>query len=481
MIALVGFVVADVAVYTSLRSYLYSQESGTLRTSELSMSHVASAPTLHGVAPDLVPGHLPGASGFCGIGREAAPGMFIEVRTVKNTPVSGEECPAFQSGSKSYSPKLPAKISSLTVEKIAGSAPTTPITVASTAADGPTFRVLTSILPNGDTLIVADPISAIANTLRQLLLVELLVAGCALVGSLLLGFWLAGVGLRPLKDVERTADAITGGDLMHRVPNANTRTEVGHVATALNVMLERIESAFNDLQISESRLRRFVSDASHELRTPIAAVSAYSQLLRQGAASHQEDLDRVTQGIERESGRMTRLVEDLLLLARFEEHLVVEPETLELVGLAAESIETARTVGSQWPLSLEADGPVEVVGDRVALRQVLDNLLSNVRAHTPPGTKTKVSVGQIDDRAVVEVSDDGPGFTEEEAGMVFDRFFRVDPSRSRQTGGAGLGLAIVTSIVTAHGGRVEATSRPGAGATFRFILPALDQTASSFE
>jgi two-component system OmpR family sensor kinase len=258
---------------------------------------------------------------------------------------------------------------------------------------------------------------------------------------------------------------------MLRVPNANPRTEVGHVATALNVMLERIEVAFGELRASERRLRRFVADASHELRTPIAAVSAYAQLF---GRAREEDLGRVMSGIERETSRMGSLVEDLLLLTKFDERHVLDADAVELVGLAAEAAETARTVGPAWPVRLDAHDAVEVMGDRSALRQVLDNLLSNVRAHTPEGTAATITVRRAGDEAVIEVVDEGPGLSEEEAALVFDRFYRADPSRTRATGGAGLGLAIVASIVAAHGGHVAAQPRPGGGAVFRAVLPALE-------
>ena len=178
-------------------------------------------------------------------------------------------------------------------------------------------------------------------------------------------------------------------------------------------------------------------------------------------------------GIERESARMACLVDDLLLLARLDEHHLRDPEPVELVGLAAEAIETARTVGPAWPINLVAGEPVEVSGDPGALRQVIDNLLSNVRAHTPEGTHATIRVGREHHDAVVEVADDGPGLTEEQAAMVFERFFRSDPSRSRDTGGAGLGLAIVASIARAHAGRATAAPRPGGGAVFKIVVPCL--------
>lgn len=499
-ITLVALSLADVVVFSSIRSYLYDQVDTTLETSHRAVEVTAENPGgafAHGST--FVPSGQPfagggnrvpggpgggpsgpagtGASAFCALGRESAPGMFIEILNAGGKVVTGlagrEECPAFQPGSASYSPKLPAVITGFTRGGADPNEPTTYFTVSSTSARGPAFRVRASELADSGTLVVATPISSVTNTLSQLVVVELVVTGGALLAAVFLGLWLVRVGLRPLRDLERTAEAISGGDLMHRAPNANPRTEVGHLAIAFNVMLGRVEALFSDLRASERRLRRFVGDASHELRTPIAAVSAYAQLFEEGAASRPEDLQRAMSGIERESARMGRLVEDLLTLAKLDEGLLPEAEPVELVGLAVEATETARMVGPAWPVGFVANDAVEVLGDASALRRVLDNLLSNVRAHTPEGTGTTVTVGRVGGEAFIEVADNGPGITEEQARLVFERFVRLDPSRSRETGGAGLGLAIVASIVDAHGGHVVASPRAGGGAVFRVTLPAL--------
>ena len=168
---------------------------------------------------------------------------------------------------------------------------------------------------------------------------------------------------------------------------------------------------------------------------------------------------------------MARLVEDLLLLARLDEGRPLERKPVELVGLAGEAADAALAMGPAWPLELVAERPVEVVGDDVRLRQVLDNLLANVRAHTPPGTSARVTIAEDDGQAIVEVADEGPGLSAEEAGRVFERFYRADPSRSRQHGGTGLGLGIVAAIVAAHGGEVSASSGSGEGARFTVRLP----------
>ena len=234
---------------------------------------------------------------------------------------------------------------------------------------------------------------------------------------------------------------------------------MGRLGLALNAMLAQIEAAFDAQAASERRLRRFIADASHELRTPLAAVRAYAELFGRGADRRPDDLERAMTGIGRESERMTVLVEDLLLLARLDEGRPLEREPVELDEVVSEAVDAAVAVDPDRPVDLEAE-PVVVLGDRDRLRQVLDNLLSNVRAHTPPGSL-----------AVVEVADSGPGMTSDETARVFERFYRSDTSRSRATGGVGLGLSIVAAVAEAHGGAVSAHSTPGDGATFRITFP----------
>ena len=326
---------------------------------------------------------------------------------------------------------------------------------------------------------VAEPISDTTTTLHTLFLIELAVTAGALVLALAGGWWLVRLGLRPLVDVERTADAIAAGNLTERVPGADDPTEVGRLARALNVMLERIEAAFSARLASEARLkesdrhlRQFVADASHELRTPIAAVSAYAELFERGAAQHADDLPRVVAGIRNETARMDRLVSDLLTLARLDEGLPLQFLPVELVGLGAEAVQTATTVGPQWPVEFTASHPVEVMGDPARLRQVIDNLLANVRAHTPEGTPTTVRVEEDATHAQILVRDTGPGMPADEAARVFERFYRADAARARTSGGSGLGLSIVAAIVAAHGGTVTAASAPGDGMMVTVRLPA---------
>jgi two-component system OmpR family sensor kinase len=315
----------------------------------------------------------------------------------------------------------------------------------------------------GYVLLIAEPLNDVDGTLHRLLLIELLVTAAALAGLAALGLWVVRLGLRPLRRIEDTAAAITAGDLSHRVDVTNERTEVGRVGRALNEMLDRLEA-------SDRRLRRFVADASHELRTPLSAVRAYSELFSRGAASRPDDLGRAMSGIERESERMSELVEELLLLARLDERRPLEREPVELDVLVGEAVETARAVEPGRPIQLATEQLV-VLGDRGSLRRIVDNLLSNVRSHTPVGAPASVTVGRENGRAVVEVADSGSGLSDEDAARVFERFWRSDPSRARASGGAGLGLSIVAAVAEAHGGKASVRSEPGGGARFRIELP----------
>ena len=224
------------------------------------------------------------------------------------------------------------------------------------------------------------------------------------------------------------------------------------------------------IEASDLRLRRFVADASHELRTPLAAVRAYAELFARGAESRPEDLARTMSGITREAERMSVLVEDLLLLARLDEGRPLERVPVRLDDLVGEAVETARMVDPERKIELSAE-PVTVLGDRDRLRQVMDNLLSNVRSHTPAASPARVSVARENGRAVIEVGDSGPGLTEDELGRVFERFYRADSSRARASGGVGLGLSIVAAVARAHGGSVGVSSEQDLGAIFRVELP----------
>jgi len=321
------------------------------------------------------------------------------------------------------------------------------------------------------TLIVAIPMRDVDDTLHHLLFIELLVAGAVLVALALLSWWVVRLGLRPLQQMGQTAGAIAAGDLSRRVEPADDYTEVGRLGLALNYMLGQIEEAFDERKASEARLRRFVADASHELRTPLTSIRGYAELFRRGANTRPDDLAKAMQRIEEAAARMGVLVEDLLLLARLDQGRPLEYESVDLTRVAGAAVDDLRVTSPDRTVRYQSNGAVMVNGDTDRLRQVLANLLENARTHTPPATPIDVSVGYAGDDAVIEVRDEGPGMSAEEAAHAFDRFWRADPSRTRESGGAGLGLAIVSAITAAHGGTAEVDTAPGEGATFRIRIP----------
>ncbi|MFN8234306.1 MAG: HAMP domain-containing sensor histidine kinase [Actinomycetota bacterium] len=336
---------------------------------------------------------------------------------------------------------------------------------------GGRYRGLATAVQGGGTLVVAIPLDDVLSTLRRLVVVMLVVGVVVLVAVAAFARWRVRAGLRPLEEMGETAGAIAAGDLTRRVEPADERTEVGRLGLALNAMLTQIESAFEERRASEERLRRFVADASHELRTPLTSIRGYAELFRRGAADRPEDLSKAMGRIEAEAARMGILVEDLLLLARIDEARPLERERLDISELAAQAVQDARIVAPDRSLELIAAGPVWVIGDGVRLRQVLDNLLDNVRSHTPEGSRSVIGVARDGDDAVLTVEDDGPGLDVEDPDKVFERFFRTDASRSRSGGGSGLGLSIVAAVVAAHGGTVHADRSPLGGARFRVRLP----------
>jgi two-component system, OmpR family, sensor kinase len=308
------------------------------------------------------------------------------------------------------------------------------------------------------------------DTLHRLVLVEGAVTAAVLAALALLALWLVRDALRPLREIEHTAGAIAAGDLTQRVERADDRTEVGRLGTALNAMLGQIESAFRAREVSEQKLRRFVADASHELRTPLAAVRAYAELFTRGADRRPDDLARSMAGIERESERMSLLVDDLLLLAHLDEGRPFEPEKVQLDDVVREAVDSARAVDPEREIALETE-PLVVLGDHDRLRQIVDNLLGNVRAHTPDASPVHVTLARANGDARIEVADSGPGLSDDDLDRVFERFYRADDSRSRSTGGVGLGLSIVAAVAAAHGGTVDVRSGPDGGAVFRITLP----------
>jgi two-component system OmpR family sensor kinase len=431
-----GLFAADAVTYTSLRSSLLSRVDSTLESEHRGAENARFGP---GGPP---------------------PNEYVEIRSSTGKPIYSSGVPHFPGTVAPSPPKLPAQITGLTQQ---GPDLVRYFTVPA-QSDGGRYRVRAS-KDNGspNTLIIATSLGEVDSTLHRLFLIELLVSLGVIAGIVLVGLWIVRLGLRPLEAIGRTADSIAAGDLSQRVERAESRTEVGRLGLVLNSMLDQIEA-------SDQRLRRFVADASHELRTPLAAVRAYAELFGRGAEERPDDLERVMTGIGRESERMSALVEDLLLLARLDEGRPLERDPVRLDELATEAVETARAVDPSHPTDLAVE-PLVALGDRTRLRQVLDNLLGNARSHTPPGTAVHVRVSKNGGDAVIEVADDGPGMSAEQAERAFERFYRADPSRSRHSGGVGLGLSIVSAVTEAHGGTVSVETEPGRGTSFRVRLP----------
>jgi two-component system OmpR family sensor kinase len=451
-LATVGLLAADIATYSSLSSFLIDRTDSSLRDTAHSISQ---------------PGGDLGT-------RIAPPGTVVQVRSLDGATVVATVARPALPGYAAPAPKLPATIRP--PKDTAGPEAVSYFTVSS-ATDGGRYRVRASI-EDGATgmLVVATSLEDVDSTLHRLLLIEALVTILVIGGIAALGLWVVRLGLRPLGEIEDTAAAIAAGDLSRRVERAEERTEVGRLGLSLNAMLTQIETSFRAQEASERRLRRFVADASHELRTPLAAVRAYAELFERGASARPADLERSMSGISRESERMSVLVDDLLLLARLDDGRPLERVPVELDDVVGEAVETSQAVDPGRPIELRAERAV-VVGDRVRLRQIVDNLLANVRAHTPAGTPVSVSLTRVNGSAEIAVSDSGPGLDDEHLEHVFERFYRADASRARASGGVGLGLAIVAAVAEAHGGSVSASSEPGHGATFRIALPLADATA----
>ncbi|MER5749521.1 HAMP domain-containing sensor histidine kinase [Streptomyces sp. NPDC002088] len=329
---------------------------------------------------------------------------------------------------------------------------------------------------------VALPTKDVDNTINTLLLVEVSITAAGLVAAGIAGYVLVGVATRPLRKVAATATRVselplhTGEvNLSERVPESETdpHTEVGQVGAALNRMLNHIHGALHSRQQSEMRVRQFVADASHELRTPLASIRGYAELTRRGREQVGPDTRHALGRIESEAGRMTLLVEDLLLLARLDAGRPLQFGQTDLVPLVVDTISDARAAGRDhvWRLELP-DEPALVSADAARLQQVLVNLLANARTHTPPGTTVTARVQRRGPWLCVDVQDNGQGIPPDLLPHVFERFARGDSARSRATGSTGLGLAIVQAVATAHGGAVTVDSVPGR-TVFTVHLPAL--------
>jgi two-component system, OmpR family, sensor kinase len=379
------------------------------------------------------------------------------------------------------------------------------------------------------TLIVGADLGNINATIGRLTATALIIAVIIVCILALAIVAVVRASLRPLVEIEETAGEIADGHLNRRVPERDPRTEIGSLGRSLNTMLSQIETSFHAQEESEAaahqseeRMRRFIADASHELRTPLASIRGFAEYYRQrgglvqrtgeqnadqsrmvpaetngqAAAAHAEggltpeDLDRIMYRVEAEAARMGLLVEDLLLLARLDQQRPLARRPVDLLSLAADAVHDARLMAPTRTieLSVQPGAAFLVIGDEARLRQVIGNLMSNALIHTPDGTPIQVSVssGVLDPRTkdptqavILDLTDHGPGMTQEQKRRVFERFYRADQARNRSTGGSGLGLAIVNALVTAQGGITSVRSSPGKGATFRIALPLAPEALGS--
>lgn len=441
----VGLLVTDAATYYPLRSYLFDRMNQQLLGAR---QPVAAALTEGGQLPGAPPGtvgELLNASG-------SALDMVTFV-------YPGQQAPL---------PALPSPLPSASGQENV-------FTTGSAGGGSTRFRVLVQALPTPGgawrLLVVAVPLTEVDQTLGRLARLESLVTALVLLSLAAFAWWLVRRDLRPLEDMATDAGRIAAGELSLRVRPAESGTEVGRLGLALNSMLEQIEAAFAARMATENRLRRFLAGASHELRTPLASIRGYAEIFRRGAKDDPQGLAISMQRIEEASSRMGLLVDDLLRLAHLGEEQRPHHVPVDLAAVAADAVRDARAVAPTRTITLQAPPSLVLAGDEKQLREVVANLLSNTQQHTPDGSPVTVSLAAHSGTAILDVSDEGPGMTEEQAARALEPFYRVDPSRNRATGGGGLGLAIVAAIVEAHGGEIVLRTVPGEGLTATVRLP----------
>jgi two-component system OmpR family sensor kinase len=492
-VVLIAVVCAVIGTVTTLalRTHLYAQLDGQLDEVARRASGSFHPPDQPGKDGTGGTGAKGGAGGIGGQHRLLQPPKLSEFVTTGPQPsnttviakVENGKIVDSARGQKSQS-NLQMSAKTLTQAQLAGLSSVRQANGTTKTVDLPglgSFRVEYMTGPNGN-FYVAVPTSGADGTVNTLILVELSVTGAGLVAACLAGSVLVGVATRPLRRVAATATRVSelplhSGEvnLSERVPESETdpHTEVGQVGAALNRMLDHVHGALHARQQSEMRVRQFVADASHELRTPLASIRGYAELTRRGREQVGPDTRHALGRIESEAGRMTLLVEDLLLLARLDAGRPLQFEQTDLVPLVVDTISDARAAGRDhnWRLDLP-DEPALVSADAARLQQVLVNLLANARTHTPPGTTVTARVQRRGPWLCVDVEDDGQGIPPELLPHVFERFARGDSARSRATGSTGLGLAIVQAVATAHGGAVTVDSVPGR-TVFTVHLPAL--------
>jgi signal transduction histidine kinase len=434
-----------------LRSYLYARADAQLRDFGAVASRILERPRL----PISPAGHQP-----------TFPTQFLVEVASADGRVQRTGTPLHDAGS----PQLSG--AELRHEGI-------PFTAPGSGQGARSWRVLVKPLSGGRHAIIALSLDNLDSTVTRLEIADALAGAVAVAVLAGIGLPLVRASLGPLSRIEATAAAIAGGDLSRRIDHPSRDTEVGRMADALDTMLGRIEAAYRARAEgegralrSEDRMRQFVADASHELRTPLTSVRGLAEFgLEQGQTASPQELLRLMKLIHQQAGRMGRLVEDLLVLARFDQDRSLDRCHVDLASIAAQAVEAARIIDPGRPITLLADDPVIVFADAERLRQIIDNLIANAIQHTPPQSPVTVSAIGNTGAGEIIVADSGPGLTAEHAARVFERFYRTDGARSRARGGTGLGLAIAASLAAAHGGAITVDTRSGQGAAFRVFLP----------
>ena len=448
-LVVLGLLVADVATYTALQSFMLGRVD-----SQLTNGRPAAVGVLGGPGPER------NAAGQFPIG------TVVELLRPDGTEIGNPLRYDFPSSTSSALPVRPSSLPSGSEQHPA---------LLTLAGTGGVSQYRAAIWPEdsfqGDYVLLAIPMNDVNATLGQLLQLEVLISLGVVAATAVLALIIIRIGLRPLQRMAGVAQDIAAGDLSRRVEPATQDTEIGRLGIALNGMLSQIEAAFGERTRSEQRLRRFIADASHELRTPLTSVRGYAEMLRRGAQESPEDASIARRRIEEESMRMSLMVDDMLVLARLGQGRPLEQAPVDLQSIARDAVADAHAVAPKRSITLDAPAPVVVTGDDTRLRQAMGNLIRNALVHTPSESPIEVALETHDGLATMSVVDHGPGLKPDDAGRVFEAFYRADPSRSRDSGGAGLGLSIVAAVVDAHGGSVKVTETPGGGATFEVELP----------
>lgn len=349
------------------------------------------------------------------------------------------------------------------------------VTVGSTSGDSH-YRLL--VRQDGSDLVMwGIPLGDQEAAVNRLILLELAGLAAALTVLGAVAFWVIRLGIRPIKQMTATASEISAAsasEMARRVPEAPPHTEAGALAVAVNAMLDRIETAVGERARSEDRLRQFVADASHELRTPVTTIRGYAELYRHGGLARPDDLTDAMRRTEQEAQRMGRLVEDMLTLAKLDQHRPLDRVAVDLGALALDAGRDAAAAAPERSVTVTVEPGVDltITGDTDRLRQVLANVIGNALTHTPATSAVTIAAGRLPgDRVRLTVADQGPGMPPDVAARVTERFYRADPARARNNGGSGLGMAIVEGIVTAHAGTVAVDSAPERGTTVSITLP----------